>query len=116
MLVNSEQETTRHVKFVSYDGRYPCLCMGRLCLEIDGERVYFSDRMTRDEAGRGIRLDANGAFWTSGGSVDVYNNCATTGEWKVDVAMLPERYRAYAAEIDRVFNDNVDYGCCGGCM
>lgn len=113
MLVNSEQGTTAHVRFVSYDGRYPCLCMGRLCLEIDGERVYFSDRMAWD---KGKRLDANRAFWASGGSVNVDNNCVTTGEWKVDVAMLPERYRAYAAEIDRVFNDNVDYGCCGGCM
>ena len=26
-----------HVKFVSYDGEYPCLCSGTLILNIDGE-------------------------------------------------------------------------------
>ena len=32
-----------HVKFISYDGKYPNLCSGRLVLEIDGERVAFSN-------------------------------------------------------------------------
>lgn len=36
-------------------------------------------------------------------------------EWTIDVLELPEKFRKYAAEIDNVFNTNVEYGCCGGC-
>lgn len=41
MLINYKQTETEHVKFISYDGTYPCLCMGTLILEIDGERHTF---------------------------------------------------------------------------
>ena len=27
---------------------------------------------------------------------------------------LPNKYKKYATEIDRVFNANVEHGCCGG--
>lgn len=38
------------------------------------------------------------------------------GEWKIDVDRLPEQFRKYAEEIGKVFNENVEYGCCGGCI
>lgn len=30
MLINNKSTETEHVKFISYDGKYPCLCMGNL--------------------------------------------------------------------------------------
>ena len=34
----------------------------------------------------------------------------------IDADEIPEEFRKYAAEIDRVFNDNVPFGCCGCCI
>ena len=58
-------------------------------------------------------------FWHSGGDIladenwdfDVYQ-----GGWEINADEIPEEFRKYAAEIDRVFNENVPSGCCGGCI
>lgn len=93
----------RHVEFVTYTGKYPNLCRGSLVLKIDGELVLF-----------GSGDHAEPIFWTTGGYLDAEYE-AHTGEWEIIVDLLPEEYRKYSAEIDRVFNDNVPWGCCGGC-
>ena len=31
----------REIEFVSYTGKYPCLCMGTLTLKIDGKEMSF---------------------------------------------------------------------------
>lgn len=33
------------VEFVSYDGKYPCLCMGTLTIKVDGKAYRFNDAM-----------------------------------------------------------------------
>lgn len=106
MLINKEDlDTTAHVKFIRYTGRFPNLCSGMLTLEIDGEQATFGNKYVHRDA-------QYGRFWQSGGSCQ--GGCHT-GEWNIDAAEIPERFRKYAAEIDRVFNDNVEHGCCGGC-
>ena len=40
---NNDNSEYGHVKFISYSGKYPNLCSGRLVLEIDGERIAFSN-------------------------------------------------------------------------
>lgn len=108
---------TSHVKFVSYTGKYPCLCSGELKLEID-MNIYTFAPCYRDQVGGcySERPQENKfqSFWSSGGWLDD-DYCAYKGEWVIDVQELPERLRQYAAEIDEVFNKNVEYGCCGGC-
>ena len=113
MLINSNIESvTEHVKFISYTGKYPNLCRGDLTLEIDGEKVIFGN-------GYDIKMNKRKGvypiFWHSGGYISA-NYEAYKGEWQIDVSEIPEEYRKYASEIDEVFNVNVPYGCCGGCI
>lgn len=113
MLINQDKENvTGHVKFISYTGKYPHLCCGDLTLEIDGEKVIFwSMHCSRMNKRKGIYP----IFWHSGGYIS-RDYEAHTGEWQIDVSEIPEKYRKYASEIDEVFNANVPYGCCGGCI
>ena len=108
MLVNKNNAVNSNVEFVSYSGKYPCLCMGVLTLKIDGEEVKFGNKYSHKNVDYPT-------FWHSGGGID-NNYCAYSGEWEIDVEELPEQYRKYATEIDDVFNENVEYGCCGGCI
>lgn len=97
-----------HVKFVKYDGDYPCLCSGDLTLEIDGIEYTFGSGHT----------DFMG-FWRSGGTVwfdDDWSEHVEEDRWIIDVDDIPEQFRKYAEEIDDVFNENVEWGCCGGCV
>ena len=94
---------SEHVKFISYTGKFPCLCMGQLTLEIDGKTVTFGNGGDYDD------------FWSSGGGITAdYENYY--GKWIIEKEELSEEYRKYAEEIDEVFNENVPYGCCGGCI
>ena len=56
------------------------------------------------------------SFWCSGGGLLEDYAGTYDGEWISYPDELPENCRQYAYEIDRVFNDNVEYGCCGGCI
>lgn len=97
------------VKFISYTGGYPNLCSGILTLEIEGELATFgSPYFNRPRP-------QYPEFWISGGYCD-WDGYITTGKWKIDLPALPAKYKLYAAEIEAVFNANVPWGCCGGCV
>lgn len=102
MLANEHlADMESKVKFVSYTGKWPNLCTGTLTLEIDGKLVRF-----------GLNEEYH-KFWSSGGRCSIRG--IEHGEWIIDVEDIPEQYRKYADEMDRVFNANVEFGCCGGC-
>lgn len=44
---------------------------------------------------------------------DEWNEHITIGEWSVNV---PEKYANIKDEIERCVNENVEWGCCGGCV
>ncbi len=103
MLVHDiHKDTVSHVKFISYTGKYPNLCGGKLTLEIDGDTAIFGSKRHEDAQYE--------PFWHT--SVMSPNE---TGEWETDVCLLPEQFRKYALEIDKVLNENMEHGCCGGC-
>ena len=93
------------VEFVSYSGSFPNLCSGTLVLRINGKEVSFGP--------------CNHKFWFSGGNCgfDIMGNEAVTqGEWELWEDEIPPKYRKYAQEMIDVFNANVPFGCCGGCI
>jgi len=93
----------RHIEFVSYDGEYPNLCRGTLTLKINDQMVTFGS------------AESNfGRFWYSSGGI-TSDYTAYSGEWEIHEELLPKQFRKYAAEIDN-FNENVEFGCCGGCI
>lgn len=110
MVVGNTQDCTNHVRFVEYTGAYPNLCRGKLTLNIDGEVVTFGYSWTSKPS------PMYRPFWSSGGGLLEDYAGTYDGEWNIYTDELPEKYRKYASEITRVFNDNVEYGCCGGCI
>ena len=88
-----------HVEFISYDGEYPNLCGGTLILKIDGEEVTFPEYC----------MSSSGSVWFD----EEWDEHIEEGPWYVDV---PEEYTHLRKEIHEVVNDNVPYGCCGGCI
>lgn len=129
MIVNEKSLDGPRVKFISYDGKYPNLCSGVLILEIDGKEYKFGhnyDNFRRDpktDLWTFTDEDPNNPnferFWCSGGNVSFNSNwdaSVESGEWKIDVDDLPNQFWDVADEIDRVINENVPWGCCGGCI
>ena len=96
------------IEFVSYDGGYPNLCSGLLKIKVKGTIYEFHPYK------RCQKLDIKPEFWRSGGGLDDDYH-PYHGEWIIDISKLPEELQQYAFEIDRLFNENVEYGCCGGC-
>ena len=129
MLVNKKSGNTSRVKFISYTGEYPNLCSGVLTLEIDGVEYKFGHEYQHshyDEKKKTwVQTDEDpdhpnfDSFWTSMGNIthdDDWNFDVTQGEWEIDVESLPEQFWDVAGEIDRVMNENMPFGCCGGCV
>jgi hypothetical protein len=100
----------QNVKFISYTGKYPNLCSGILTLEIRGNEHKF-----------GYGSGQHEPFWYSGGSCGFPNGfgaepVVSSGPWVIDASRLDDDLKTFAHEIDEVFNDNVPFGCCGGCI
>ena len=89
------------IEFVSFDGRYPCLCAGNLRLRING-------------------IERNlGAILHSGGNcydMETRDYRVVEGDWYINEEDLPEDLRQYKDEIEKIANENTIHGCCGGCI
>lgn len=108
------------VKFVSYTGRYPSLCLGILTLEIDGEKYIFGHKSVFEK--KTVKEDESTllkCFWNSGGQCGYDEKKGVEylkkGAWRVEVNNLPKNLRPYASQIEKTLNDNIPQGCCGGC-
>lgn len=88
------------VEFVSYDGKWPNLCSGTLVMRINGKDVEFPPYC----------MSSGGcAYFRNNWSEEVVER----GEWSVNV---PDEYKALKKEIEEGVNENVPWGCCGGCL
>ena len=75
------------VKFVSYDGKYPNLCTGILILSINEKEYVFP---------KGSLIPPK------------------KGQWKI--YKFPKGFPPkFYSEAKKLVNENIPYGCCGGC-
>lgn len=107
MPINKTGDTAPAVEFISYNGKYPNLCNGELRLRINGEDVLLNNEK---RFGYPISILISGGSTGFGADGEEY---VERGEWDVKV---PEAYACYADQIRKVVNENVEYGCCGGCL
>lgn len=87
------------VEFVSYNGKFPNLCRGTLIIRVNGEEVALKSY-----------LCSSGQCWFD----KDLNGHVETGDWRL--SQLPDNLEPYREEILKVVNENVPYGCCGGCI
>lgn len=87
----------KKVEFVSYDGAFPNLCSGTLVIKVNGVEYALKDCLD------------------SGGCVSIIDGdeIIEDGEWRVYV---PEELSRYQKQITKCVNENVPWGCCGGCL
>ena len=123
------------IEFISYDGEYPNLCSGLLLVSIDGVKYalcLYMDHFWDEKNRREILEDDSiikvyGFHMISGGSCP-YNEETEdyeveSGEWNIDADylkyengvrfVLSDRQKQ---ELKECVNENVEYGCCGGCI
>lgn len=110
------------VEFVEYTGRYPNLCSGRLFVLIDKRMTSFGNYCLGE---RGRTSDEGvpnyPEFWQSGGWVKFYDDWEEDvgeGPWEIrgNIKDYPEDIQRLLPELIRIFNENVPWGCCGGCV
>ena len=87
------------VEFVSYDGKYPNLCSGQLVLKINGQARVFPRYC----------LSSGGSVWFD----NDWDEHVETGRWSIN---LTEDLEPLRKEIEECINENIPYGCCGGCV
>lgn len=86
----------RNIKFISYDGEYPTLCFGVLTFSVDGVVVHVANCMK------------------SGGWLDKDYE-PHKGKWSLDESYFHELDLCEIDKLTALVNENVRYGCCGGC-
>ncbi|GHU81112.1 hypothetical protein AGMMS49992_34280 [Clostridia bacterium] len=88
------------IQFLSYTGKYPNLCTGVLTISIGGKKWQITPMaFTTKDRIEGLGYEDTGM-----------------GDWSIYPLELPEEIRKYADDIERIMNENVEHGCCGGCI
>lgn len=86
-----------NIIFMGYDGEYPNLCIGTCVLKINGELYEFE-------------LVSGGDTWFD----NDWNEHIEYGPWRL--SECPSNLKDMEEEILEVINNNIPYGCCGGCI
>lgn len=91
-------------EFISYSGKYPNLCFGTLVFKFNG-RLISGDVV--------LHSGGNAGFDSAG------NEYVEKGPWKSvlswDFKDYPE-LNEWGIELLQMINENVPFGCCGGCL
>ena len=109
-----------NIEFVSYTGKHPNLCSGILTLKVDDKIIKFGhDWKDWDWKLKRYIDDNYDSFWYTGGFCFFTNNYTEEhiirDKWKINYSSVPIFLQPYSDRLIDIFNDNVPYGCCGGC-
>ena len=85
---------TNNIVFISYSGVYPHLCIGLLIIKVNNKVYELEDALC------------------SGGRCYFNNN----GDGIIEKDDWLLKNRKYKEDIEYVINDNIEKGCCGGCL
>lgn len=111
------------IEFLKYTGHWPNLCRGDLYVRIDGQTVHFGS--CYDGNAKHLEKDRHGfplypRFWESGGCVtfdEDWSEDVEEGPWElISHDEFPEEMKSWLPELIRIFNEKVEWGCCGGCV
>jgi hypothetical protein len=86
------------IEFISYSGKFPNLCSGKLVISVNGTLYILKNVMI------------------TGGGCNYRENYIGHGPWSIDNFYVPEEIKKYCKEIENIVNNNVVFGCCGGCI
>ena len=93
------------IEIISYDGKYPNLCSGRLTLKVGGKEYVTHPGVLCPGEGAGCSRDSDGNWTTD------------RGDWFIYPEDLPKEIRRYAARIESAVNESdIEKPCCGGCI
>lgn len=106
------------IEFVSYDGKYQNLCRGKLVVRIDDKEISFgkTTRLMSDDKPADYP-----SFWCSGGTIrytmDFADSYTTQSKWEFigNESDYPPEIWKLLPDVLEIMNENVEYGCCGGC-
>ena len=110
------------IEFISYNGSYPALCHGKLVVKIDGREVSFGKTKKFWGWEKDEELADYPRFWRSGGGVgfdeDWIEFVDGPCDWEITGSKkdYPPEIWKILPDILRVMNENVEGGCCGGCV
>ena len=90
------------IEFVKYDGDYPNLCSGNLIITVNCLRYMIKK----------YSLISGGSVWFD----DNWSEHVEHGLWTIREDALPDELKIHKEKIEKVINENIPKGCCGGCV
>ncbi|MDR2863982.1 MAG: hypothetical protein LBV68_00020 [Spirochaetaceae bacterium] len=96
-----------NVQFIKYGGVYPTACLGTLTFSYV-ESPGSAPKIISVES----PLKTGGQCYDDGTPEGVF----TKGKWRLRMSMFPYLSKVDFLELERLVNQNVPEGCCGGCL
>ena len=90
------------IEFIKYTGKWPTLCSGELYFKVNGKEYKISGLVPGGEVG------FKGGY---GGESYIKK-----GPWRLHNHDFPKELKPYKRLITKMVNENVEQGCCGGCL
>lgn len=90
------------IEFVKYTGKWPTLCSGELYFKVNDKEYKIRGLVPGGEVG-----------FKGGYGGESYIN---KGPWSLHDYNFPEELKPYKRLITKMVNENVEHGCCGGCL